>query len=95
MQQDVSAYYNQTQNHYRRWWKLNKGMSLHYGLWYKDTRNFVEALRNTNKYMAEKAEVASDHIILDAGCGVGDRSLTCPLLLLCSWTLAERKRAHA
>ena len=46
-------------------------MSLHYGLWYKDTRNFVEALRNTNKYMAEKAEVAGDHRILDAGWGVG------------------------
>jgi ubiquinone/menaquinone biosynthesis C-methylase UbiE len=75
MEQDVSAYYNQTQNHYQRWWKLDEGMSLHYGLWYKETRNFVEALGNTNQYMADRVGVKINDRVLDAGCGVGGAAI--------------------
>ena len=75
MQQEVSAYYDQTQLHYHRWWQLNKGMSLHYGLWEHGTKNFLEALRNTNKYMARQAGVQPGQQILDAGCGVGGAAI--------------------
>jgi tocopherol O-methyltransferase len=71
MQQDVSAYYTQTQNHYQRWWNLDRGMSLHYGLWYPETRTLFEALKNTNKFMAELAGIVEGEHVLDAGCGVG------------------------
>lgn len=71
MERDVSAYYDQTQNHYQRWWQLDVAMSLHYGLWQPKTRNFLEALKNTNRYMAENAEIEVGMRVLDAGCGVG------------------------
>lgn len=75
MDQDVAAYYNQTQNHYQRWWHLDKSMALHYGLWYDNTRNFREALNNTNKYLASLADVQTGQRILDAGCGVGGSAI--------------------
>jgi len=73
--QDVADYYNQTQNHYETWWKLGSGMSLHYGVWEKDTPNFLEALRNTNRIMMNLAGVEGTHKVLDAGCGVGGAAI--------------------
>ena len=75
MKQDVGAYYDQTQNHYKRWWQLEKGMALHYGLWYKSTTNFLEALTNTNLYLANLAQIEDGQKVLDAGCGVGGSSI--------------------
>ncbi|RLD21025.1 MAG: hypothetical protein DRI71_09630 [Bacteroidetes bacterium] len=75
MKQDVAAYYNQTQNHYQRWWHLSKGMALHYGLWYNNTGNFLEALTNTNKHLAELANINKGNKVLDAGCGVGGAAI--------------------
>ena len=75
MKQDVAAYYNQTQNHYLRWWQLSRGMALHYGMWYAETRSFLESLNNTNKHLAELSDVREGNKILDAGCGVGGSSI--------------------
>jgi tocopherol O-methyltransferase len=75
MEQDVAAYYNQTQNHYQRWWQLSKGMALHYGIWYDDTRSFLESLNNTNKHLAELADISEGQNVLDAGCGVGGAAI--------------------
>jgi cyclopropane fatty-acyl-phospholipid synthase-like methyltransferase len=75
MEQDVAAYYNQTQNHYQRWWRLSKGMALHYGIWHDDTKNFLEALVNTNKHLAQLADIEKDQLVLDAGCGVGGSAI--------------------
>ena len=75
MKQDVAAYYNQTQNHYKRWWQLSKGMALHYGLWYSNTTSFLQALNNTNDYLAELAGIKEGNKILDAGCGVGGSAI--------------------
>ena len=75
MEQDVAAYYNHTQNHYQRWWHLSKGMALHYGLWYEDTSNFLESLNNTNKHLAELANIKKGQSVLDAGCGVGGSAI--------------------
>lgn len=75
MKQDVGAYYDQTQNHYKRWWQLEKGMALHYGLWYDSTSSFLEALTNTNLHLAELAQVEEGQEVLDAGCGVGGSSI--------------------
>ncbi len=68
---DVADYYNQTQIHYKKWWKLDKYLSVHYGIWDSSTRNFSEALLNTNKILAEIAGINEGERILDAGCGVG------------------------
>jgi cyclopropane fatty-acyl-phospholipid synthase-like methyltransferase len=75
MEQDVAAYYNQTQNHYQRWWQLAKGMALHYGIWDDDTGSFLEALNNTNKYLAELVGITIGQRVLDAGCGVGGSAI--------------------
>jgi cyclopropane fatty-acyl-phospholipid synthase-like methyltransferase len=68
---DIADYYNQTQDHYEQWWKLKKAMAVHYGVWYKDTRSFLEALNNTNKAMLDFSGVSKNQRVLDAGCGVG------------------------
>ncbi|MBD80574.1 MAG: SAM-dependent methyltransferase [Crocinitomicaceae bacterium] len=68
---DIADYYNQTQVHYKQWWKLANNQSVHYGLWEKDTRSFAEALQNTNRVMSQIAGIKPGEKILDAGCGVG------------------------
>ncbi len=75
MKNDVAAYYDQTQNHYTRWWQLDKNLALHYGLWHTDTADFATALQNTNRYMAALAEVQPGMHVLDAGCGVGGAAI--------------------
>ena len=72
---DVAEYYNTTQNHYESWWGLKNNHSLHYGLWNKQTKNFDEALKNTNQTMAQHADVKNNMRVLDAGCGVGGAAI--------------------
>lgn len=69
--QDIADYYNTTQTHYETWWKLKETHALHYGIWGPKTKNFKEALINTNKTIAEHAKIKEGSKILDAGCGVG------------------------
>ena len=71
---DIADYYNQTLNHYQKWWKLDQVFAVHYGIWDKSTKTFAEALLNTSYQLAEIAEVSSGQRILDAGCGVGGSS---------------------
>lgn len=68
---DIADYYDQTLNHYQRWWKLDKTLAVHYGFWDKHTKNFEQALENTNHFLADLAVIQPDTRILDAGCGVG------------------------
>ncbi len=70
-QEDIAEYYNTTQNHYKRWWNLNENLSLHYGIWDKETKSFSEALVNTNRILMEHVNVSANDKVLDAGCGVG------------------------
>lgn len=72
---DVGQYYNNTQNHYRRWWRLKRGMSLHYGIWDSSTRTFLEALMNTNRTLKDLADIQPNSTVLDAGCGVGGAAI--------------------
>jgi cyclopropane fatty-acyl-phospholipid synthase-like methyltransferase len=68
---DIADYYNQTLDHYEIWWNLKKSMAVHYGYWDENTHSFNDALKNTNRKMAELAHIKSHHNVLDAGCGVG------------------------
>lgn len=68
---DIADYYNQTQNHYHKWWRLGKNLAVHYGIWDKNTKNFDQALLNTNRVMMEIAKVKEGTRVIDAGCGVG------------------------
>ncbi|MGB0175941.1 MAG: SAM-dependent methyltransferase, partial [Owenweeksia sp.] len=72
---DIAEYYDTTQNHYEKWWGLRKHHSLHYGIWDKTTRNFGEALENTNRQLMQAAGIRETDSVLDAGCGVGGAAL--------------------
>ena len=73
--QIIANYYNQTQNHYEKWWHLNDNLSLHYGIWDGSTKDFGSALANTNKLMHEYAAAPKAAKVLDAGCGVGGAAI--------------------
>ncbi len=68
---DIADYYNQTQVHYRKWWKLDEAMAVHYGMWEKGTASFRDSLINTNRKVAQIAGIRKGERVLDAGCGVG------------------------
>jgi cyclopropane fatty-acyl-phospholipid synthase-like methyltransferase len=73
--EDISRYYDLSETHYRRVWKLDRSRSLHYGYWDDSVKNFHEALLNINKVLAEHADIKEGEKILDAGCGVGGSSV--------------------
>ncbi|RLD90295.1 MAG: SAM-dependent methyltransferase [Bacteroidetes bacterium] len=72
---EVADYYNTTQNHYRKWWKLEKNLSLHYGIWEKGINSFEESLINTNRVLMKLDAISENDKVLDAGCGVGGAAL--------------------
>ena len=72
---DIAEYYNTTQIHYENWWDLKNNLSLHYGIWEKETKIFSESLNNTNRIMMELAHIIESDKVLDAGCGVGGAAL--------------------
>lgn len=72
---DIAEYYNTTQVHYKQWWDLNKSRSLHYGIWSHGTKDFRQALENTNRILMELAKISDNERILDAGCGVGGSAI--------------------
>lgn len=71
----IGSYYDQTINHYENWWKLNRNLAVHYGIWGENVKNFQESLLYTNEVMAKIANVQNQSIILDAGCGVGGSAI--------------------
>lgn len=68
---DIADYYDQTLNHYQKWWHLDQSLAVHYGFWDKDTKNFKDALENTNRFLLTMADIEINAKVLDAGCGVG------------------------
>lgn len=72
---DVENYYNQTEVHYRRFWRLKEAAGLHYGIWDETTKNASKAILNTNKLLMNLGEIKKEHKVLDAGCGIGGSSI--------------------
>lgn len=73
--QEIEAYYDQSHPHYVLHWRLNQFQSMHYGLWWPETKSFGEALLNTQRLMAEVGGIQPTDHVLDAGCGVGGSSV--------------------
>jgi cyclopropane fatty-acyl-phospholipid synthase-like methyltransferase len=71
----VARYYDDVQWLYNLGWSPGGTHSLHYGLWWDDTRSLAQAIVNGDRFIGEKLGVlASDHV-LDMGCGVGGTSV--------------------
>jgi tocopherol O-methyltransferase len=95
---DVAEYYNLTQVHYEKWWNLKKSLSLHYGIWDDNTKNFTQSLINTNKVLMSIAAIKDGEKILDAGCGVGGAAIFLSKqkdVDVTGITLSERQLAYA
>lgn len=95
---DIADYYNQTFQHYQFWWKMDRALAVHYGLWHPETRNFIDALENTNVALAKLAEIPVGSRVLDAGCGVGGSAFFLAKTLECrvsGITLSEKQLAYA
>ena len=74
--QAIATWYDESSPLYRYFWYLNSdSFALHYGLWDIKTKHIGDALQNTNKVMAEQANITSNDQILDAGCGIGGSTL--------------------
>lgn len=73
--QDVSDYYDQTEVHYRMFWKLEKSLGLHYGVWDENTKSVSDAILNLNRVLAELGGIGKGASVLDAGCGIGGSSI--------------------
>lgn len=96
--QDVANYYDQTENHYRRWWKLEKSLGLHYGIWSEGIKTLHEAVLNTNAFLAKLSKIKSTDVVLDAGCGVGGSAIFLAKNIGCKVTgitLSEKQAATA
>jgi tocopherol O-methyltransferase len=72
---DIENYYDQTEIHYRMFWKLDEVAGLHYGIWDASTHSTSDAILNTNRYLLNLGNVSKDHKVLDAGCGIGGSSI--------------------
>ena len=73
--QDVVHYYDQTEVHYRQWWKLDLSKGLHYGIWEKGIKSLPQAILNTNRRLAALSNWSPGMLVLDAGCGVGGSAI--------------------
>lgn len=73
--QEVAQYYDQTENHFRIHWELEKTLGLHYGIWDENTKTLSEAIINTNKRLMDLGNILPEHHVLDAGCGIGGSSI--------------------
>ncbi len=73
--QDIANYYDHTEVHYRKFWKMEQSMGLHYGIWDGSTKNLAEAIVNTNRRLASLGQIEENDVVLDAGCGVGGSAI--------------------
>lgn len=92
--EEIRDYYDHTEVHYRRFWRMEESMGLHYGIWDDNTANLGQAIINTNARLAALGEVRPNDRVLDAGCGVGGSAIFLAKTVGCSVTgitLSERQ----
>ncbi len=80
--QDVVRYYEQTRYDYRVAWDDSPFPAVHFGFYEPGADRHELALQNTNRVLAELAQIRPDDHVLDAGCGRGGTSL---------WLAKERR----
>jgi cyclopropane fatty-acyl-phospholipid synthase-like methyltransferase len=79
---EVVRYYEETDWDHRNVWDRGVYQAAHFGIYDSNAQDHRSALINTNRVMADLAEVAPGMQILDAGCGWGGASI---------WLAREKK----
>lgn len=64
----VEKYYDRNQGLYNVFWSRR---ALHQGLWTEGTHTNSHAVRNGDRFMADRLDIDASDVVLDAGCGVG------------------------
>lgn len=99
MQSDqIVRYYDECEDHYRKFWDLDQSLAMHAGYWDETTKTLRQALEKENQIMAEIAKIKTTDRILDAGCGVGGSSIYLAKRYGCSVvgiTLSEKQAETA
>jgi len=78
---DVVQYYDETRFDYDKVWLNKDNLAVHFGFYDENAHNHSDALLNTNRVMANLADIKAGERVMDAGCGKGGSSL---------WIAAER-----
>jgi len=71
----TAHYYDRVQWLYTYGWTAGGTRSLHYGLWWDDTKNLGEAIANGDRFIGDRLRLGPDDHVLDMGCGVGGTSI--------------------
>lgn len=66
----IAAYYDYTIPFYRYFWH-GKTNAIHYGFRDASTTTFADELLNTNRFLADVAQIRAGERVLDSGCGIG------------------------
>ena len=75
MHEDVIAYYDQSYTDYQIIWGLKKYHAMHYGYYDTQHTSHGAALINMNRVIADRLQLSSSDVVLDAGCGVGGTAI--------------------
>ncbi len=67
---DVQTYYDHIRTDLRWLWS-GPTRAIHFGVYDENARHHAAALENTNRVMAEAAQIQRGERVLDAGCGIG------------------------
>jgi cyclopropane fatty-acyl-phospholipid synthase-like methyltransferase len=67
----VIDYYSRCHMWYKIFLGIKRNYSLHYGFYDEKNRKYDDAVRNTNRILAEIAHINPNEKVLDIGCGVG------------------------
>ncbi|MDO8560593.1 MAG: methyltransferase domain-containing protein [bacterium] len=71
----VVEHYRDLTKYYNFFWNRGKTHALHFGFYDNEHRTWDAAQLNTNRVLAEMANIGPDDTVLDAGCGIGGSAL--------------------
>ncbi len=71
----IIDYYSQCYPDYRRFWGVEKNLSIHYGYHDRLHPGHADALVNMNRVLADTARIGRGDMVLDAGCGIGGSTI--------------------
>ncbi len=74
MKNKIIEYYKKAHIDYQLIYFRRNNYSMNYGYWDRSATNRHQALLNLNKVIASKLKLNSGHLVLDAGCGLGESS---------------------